>query len=794
MDQRKQEELTKFFEAIFEGTTGYIDIRTFIHTKKRDKIETIQKDHFFRKVKDIKDLVKALSNENFVRGKNIHFGVAPRTKTEENGKQTGAEKDIKMINCLWCDADCKREKQPELPTKEVKIKEIEKFELPPSIIVDSGLGYQCYWLLKVPIPIKNRRIFLEVKGLLKGLALKLGGDMAGHDLCRLLRVPGTLNIKPECPIGLEAKIIKFEPGLKYGEEFKKFMVKIEDTGDIDIQIDDVDIPQRFEKLLQVNKKLKDTYSIKNRPDLKDQTGSGYDMALTNILIKHKFSDSEIAAILRTSKTGTEKKITEGYLAITIRKGRAFEKERKEKKGLKIITAEDFRPTDLWNSENFYKKWSRQLLYCKKWNSWLVYREGKWQEDDRNETQELAKKVIMGYYREASEILDDKERKRLVNQALKSESQRAIRAMTDLATSTLPAVPDDFDQDIYILNLKNGTLDLKTLEFRNHKPEDMLTKIARVNYEPGAGCPKWLAFLDKVFEGKEDITEYIRTSLGYSLTGDIGEQCLYIFYGIAYNGKSTFINVIQEILGDYAINTPFETFLTRRGEHIPNDIARMKGARFVNAIEAGEGKGFNEELLKRLTGRDKVTARFLRQEFFEFHPTCKLWLAANHKPTVKEFSPAFWGRIRLIPFNLTIPEEERIPHYEDILLEEKEGIFNWILEGYKRWKEEGLKVPEEIKEATAQYKDQMDIMAEFIEDCCIESRLAQATTKKLYKSYNEWCEENKEKPIKSRAFGRRLEERGYKALRIGAKQDRGWGGIDLLNKEAELPYGQNQKQT
>ncbi|RXG66328.1 hypothetical protein ES695_03490, partial [Candidatus Atribacteria bacterium 1244-E10-H5-B2] len=216
----------------------------------------------------------------------------------------------------------------------------------------------------------------------------------------------------------------------------------------------------------------------------------------------------------------------------IRTAPEFIPAKEEKKELTTIYAGDFRPTDLWNSENFYKKWSGQLLYCKKWNSWLVYREGRWQTDDKNETQELAKRVVMDYYRKASEIIDDKERKRLVSQALKSESQRAIRAMTDLATSTLPAVPDDFDQDIYILNLKNGTMDLKTLEFRDHKPEDMLTKIARVNYEPGADCPKWLAFLDKVFEGKEDITEYIRTSLGYSLTGDIGEQCLYIFYGIA----------------------------------------------------------------------------------------------------------------------------------------------------------------------------------------------------------------------------------------------------------------------
>jgi len=788
MNQRKQEELTKFFEAIFEGTTGYIEIRTFVHIKDEDKIKTIRKDRLFRKTSDIKDLVRALSNENFVRGRNIYFGVAPRAKTE--GKQTGAEKDIQMINCLWSDVDCKREKQPELPTKAVKIKEIEKFELPPSIIVDSGLGYQCYWLLKMPIPIRNRKIFLEAKGILKGLTLKMGGDVSGHDLCRILRVPFSQNHKPECPKeGLPVKIIKFEPNLKYGLEFKKFMVKIEDISEVDVDIKDVKVPQRFEELLKKNKKLQNTYLTRDRPDISDQTGSGYDMALANILIKNKFTDSEIAAIIRNSKTGTKKKITPSYLAITIRKGRAFFKEKRVKEP-KVITAGDFRPTDLWNSENFYKKYEGQLLYCKKWNGWLVYQQGKWQEDDRNEAQELAKRVIMGYYREASEIIDDKARKTLVDFGRKSESQRAIRAMTELANSAMPAVPDDFDQDPYISNMENGTMNLKTLEFRKHRAGDMLTKRMNVSYEPGADCPKWLAFLDKIFEGNNNLIDYLQTTLGYSLTGDIGEQCLFILYGIAFNGKSTFINTTQEILGDYAINTPFETFLTRRGEHIPNDVARMRGARFVTAIEAGEGRNFNEELLKRLTGRDKVTARFLRQEFFDFYPTCKLWLATNHKPAVKEFSPAYWGRIRLIPFKLTIPEEERISHYENILLEEREGIFNWILEGYKKWKEKGLITPEEIKEATAQYKDQMDVLAEFIEDCCIENRLAQATTKKLYSAYKNWCEENKEKDMNKRTFGRRLEERGYKALRIGQNRDRGWGGIDLKSEEEKLPFGED----
>ncbi|RXG65864.1 hypothetical protein ES695_05805, partial [Candidatus Atribacteria bacterium 1244-E10-H5-B2] len=466
-----------------------------------------------------------------------------------------------------------------------------------------------------------------------------------------------------------------------------------------------------------------------------------------------------------------------------------EEEKEESKG---IRGEYFRATDLKNSENFSIKYVGQLIYCQPWNNWLIYNEGKWKIESKRETQELAKKVIMDYYKKASEMLDDRNRKNLIKEALKCESQRSIRAMIDLATSGIAAVPDDFDQDYYIFNLKNGTMDLKTLEFREHRPEDMLTKIANVSYNPKESCPKWLDFLDKIFEGNEDLINYLQASLGYSLTGDTGEQCLFILYGpTGFNGKSTFINTIQEILGDYAISTPFETFLTRRGEHIPNDLARMRGARFVTAIEAGEGKRFNEELLKRLTGRDKVTARFLRQEYFDFYPECKIWLATNHKPTVREFSPSYWGRIRLIPFKLTIPEEERIPHYEETLLEEKKGIFNWILEGYKKWKEKKLITPDEIKEATAEYKSSMDVVAEFIEGCCVESHREKITTKELYKAYKDWCEVNGEDPVNKKSFGRRLAERGYKSIKIGSpKQERGWLGIALKGEEVNLPFDNN----
>jgi len=449
-----------------------------------------------------------------------------------------------------------------------------------------------------------------------------------------------------------------------------------------------------------------------------------------------------------------------------------------------IKIEGYETTDLWNSDNFVKAYKGKLLHCEEWNCWLIYRNGKWVRDNTNETLALGKKIILSYYYIASQIEDDKERNKLVKHALKSSTQRAINAMIELSKSDLAVTPDDFDKDPYIINLKNGTLNLKTLEFWNHRPEDLLTRQMNVEYDPTATCPRWLSFLNRIFDQNRNLIEFIQKALGYSLTGDTGEDCLFILYGTGQNGKTTFLRTISEIWGDYALDTPTETLLVKERDNIPNDIARLRGARLVTSSESQEGRRFNEILIKKLTGRDRITARFLRQEFFEFDPTFKIWIATNHKPVVRENSIAFWRRIRLIPFTVQIPNEEVIPNFEKILLEEKEGIFNWILEGFRKWKENRLGIPEEVKKATQEYRDEMDVLAEFISTMCIENPEIKSTTKELYQAYCKWCEENSEEPINIRAFGRRLEERGYKAVRTGKNRERGWEGIGLKTQQTD----------
>ncbi|MEM3415507.1 MAG: phage/plasmid primase, P4 family [Thermoproteota archaeon] len=461
----------------------------------------------------------------------------------------------------------------------------------------------------------------------------------------------------------------------------------------------------------------------------------------------------------------------------------YKRDQKNKLEVKEeVKIEGYETTDFWNSDNFVKTYRGKLLHCEDWGCWLIYKNGRWIRDNINETQALAKKIVLSYYQIASQIADDRERNRLVKHALKSSTQRGINAMIELSKSELAVRPEDFDRELYIVNLKNGTLNLKTLEFWEHKPEDLLTRQMNVEYKPLAQCPRWLEFLNKIFQNNQNLINFIQKALGYSLSGDTGEDCLFILYGTGQNGKTTFLKTISEIWGDYAVDTPTETLLLKDRDNVPNDIARLRGSRLVTSSESQEGRRFNEILIKKLTGRDRITARFLRQEFFEFDPTFKIWIATNHKPVVRENSKAFWRRIRLIPFTVQIPDSEVIPNFEKILLEEKEGIFNWILQGYKKWEKERLGIPEEIKTATEEYRDEMDILADFISSMCIEHPEAKAPTKDLYTAYCKWCEENKEEAISIRAFGRRLEERGYKSIRTGKNRERGWQGIALRDNQ------------
>ncbi len=434
-------------------------------------------------------------------------------------------------------------------------------------------------------------------------------------------------------------------------------------------------------------------------------------------------------------------------------------------------------TDLGNAERFAKLFRNRVRYVPAWG-WLVWDGRRWAPDETNEVTRLAIETVREIYHEAANCDDPNERHKLADHAKRSESRQRIEAMIGLAQALVAAHPDHFDRNPYLLNVLNGTVDLRTGQLREHRREDNMTKLAPVVFDPTAECPLWESFLDRVFNGNQTLISFLQRAVGYALTGDTKEQCLFILYGTGANGKSTFVNTVQAILGDYALQTPTETFLAKRTEYIPNDIARLKGSRFVSAIESAEGRKLNEPLIKQMTGGDKLSARFLHREWFDFTPEFKIFLATNHKPVIRGTDLAIWRRIRLIPFTVTIPESEQDKELPRKLLAEASGILNWAIEGCLAWQREGLGVPEEVKQATEQYRNEMDALAQFISDCCIADPKAKVLNKELYAAYEQWCRENGEEPLGSRAFGRALSERGFTPIRLGKDRARGWGGIGL----------------
>jgi putative DNA primase/helicase len=435
-------------------------------------------------------------------------------------------------------------------------------------------------------------------------------------------------------------------------------------------------------------------------------------------------------------------------------------------------------TDLGNAKRLVADHGVDLRFCKPWKKWLVWDGQRWRDDATGEVMRRAKDTARAVYGESSE-----------KHGARSESRSGIESMVVLAQTetAIPVRPDDLDAAPWSLNVLNGTLDLRTGHLRNHHREDLLTKLAPVTYEPKAKCPTWLAFLDRVMAGDKDLVRFLQRAVGYSLTGSAREQCLFILYGTGANGKSTFLGTISQLLGEYASSTPTETLLVKTGGGgIPNDVARLKGARFVSAIEAEDGRRLAEALIKQMTGGDTMTARFLYGEFFEFLPEFKIFLAVNHKPLIRNTDHAIWRRIRLVPFTVTIPEAERDKDLPEKLRRELPGILTWAVQGCLDWQREGLGMPAAVQRATAEYRAEMDVLDQFLAERCevaaspADTRRLRVKVSRLYAAYEEWCTAAGVRfPLARPALSTRLKERGLEIKKTGGE----WFVIGLDLRDA-----------
>jgi putative DNA primase/helicase len=261
-----------------------------------------------------------------------------------------------------------------------------------------------------------------------------------------------------------------------------------------------------------------------------------------------------------------------------------------------------------------------------------------------------------------------------------------------------------------------------------------------------------------------------------MTGDTDDQVAFILFGSGANGKSTFLNALSHIMGDYALTAQTETFIKQSGDRASNDIARLRSARFVTTAEADEGRRLSEKLIKQLTGNDKLTARFLFAEYFDFKPSLKLFMATNHKPVIKGTDYGIWRRIRLLPFTTTMPPEKQDKNLEEKLRAEASGILNWLLEGVRKWLEKGLVPPNIVSDATDEYRAEMDVIGNFIKERCVQNPAASIKARELFKNYQDWCDDHNEHACNERFFGLRLKELKIEQRRF--TDGRYWQGLTL----------------
>lgn len=449
-------------------------------------------------------------------------------------------------------------------------------------------------------------------------------------------------------------------------------------------------------------------------------------------------------------------------------------------------------SDVGNAERLIAMYNKIIRYNPVRKKWFIWSGKHWNMDCTGRIEVLARKVIKTLQLQGI-MLDDglaeniDLRKQIQKFVLKSEADNRIKAMINQSRTEHNIILMNMNKNVYLLNLKNGTLNLKTGELQEHNRKDYITRLVNVEYNPGAECPNWKEFIDKIFMGNDELIDYIQKSIGYSMTGDSNLQCFYICHGAGSNGKGTFMKAIMTILGDYAAVLKGNSLMEKMGdEGARGDLAKLEGKYFVCVNELEEGKCFDEALVKSLSsGADEaIPVRRMYEEEFDLHPTFKMWMTTNKLPKIKGTDNGIWRRVRKIPFEYSFEnDKEKDEHFfENKLVPEMSGILNWALEGCLKWQKEGMKIPEVVKYAVDEYKSDMDPVQRFLDDECILSETCKTKISQLYDAYEDWCHENKEYVLSSIKLSKKVAEKGFKKTRD--MNGRYWMGIGIVDNDHE----------
>lgn len=435
-----------------------------------------------------------------------------------------------------------------------------------------------------------------------------------------------------------------------------------------------------------------------------------------------------------------------------------------------------RKTETALAEAFIARHGEKLRYVGQWGKWLVWDGTRWALDAQGDVQRLLKETL----RDELARAEKEEDAAAVKAVLGAESRNRRESVVALARYEAPvqAAPEALDADPWAFNVANGTLDLRTGKLLPHDRGALCTKASSIRYDPAAESPLWQDFLWRVFSAKPDVITFVQRAVGYSLTGSVAEQCLFVLWGSGANGKSTFLNALLSLLGDYGRSGVQDLLVAKAHESHPTELADLFGQRFVVFQETQEGQRFDESKVKALTGGDKVKARRMREDFWEFSPTHKLWLGTNHRPNIRGTDTAIWRRIRLVPFSVTIPPDERDGKLADKLRAELPGILQWAVQGCLEWQRKGLQPPREVTEAVEEYRREEDRLQAFIDECCVQKPGNCVASGFLYSAYQRWAENGGEKPMNKILFSRRIAEKGFGLDRIGHERTRTWSGLAL----------------
>jgi P4 family phage/plasmid primase-like protien len=462
---------------------------------------------------------------------------------------------------------------------------------------------------------------------------------------------------------------------------------------------------------------------------------------------------------------------------------------------------EFALNDIGNGKRFAKEHGASLRFCSTDEMWRFYSDGIWQEDAHGEAERRAKATSQSVITEAQQESDDDKRGRLLKHAVTLTRRRARETMVKDAASEngMTATLEDFDADLDLFNCKNGTLNLVTREFWEHRPADLLTRQSPVNYDPQAKCPLWLTCVER-WMSVQETRDFVQDVMGVTLSGRVYEELFMFLFGAGDNGKSKFLGLLEFVLGNYSHKTKAETIMQSRSKRASNapsqEILELKGIRMAGTHEIDEKQEFATATVKDLTGRDRITARgmYAKRET-TFLPQFTLWMFGNGKPVITDSSQGMWRRPKLIDFGPPIPKDERDPQLSQKLEAESAGILNWMLEGLARVEARGGKIetPQSVQNAVDSYRESQNPFSSFLEDVCYIGEEHSAAASEIFEAWRDWCKANGYEAGNQHTLGTTLGRRGdeftrCKVYRRGA-QVRGWKGIAIFSPNSPTEEGE-----